>query len=439
MSPIGMSADDAVRRENVLAIEQRIEQLRQQRDAIDASIRDLRRDLDSMRQAHAATASTCMPPASRQQTVTGTSTADPVPPAPLLQEPSVTGAPTADSVSPAPLPSSSQIQAADHAPEPPNAGPGIASDQMPPADDRLDPGEPLEDILGARPPTRQQQGKLRRIVVTELLQQERFATRGLCFRQLWRQIPEGSQEQLFEGKLENCATYLRKQRSRQSGRYAWLRVSSEMCKCELCTRRTGARASKYTLLSVFPRAWSLFSLEENEQVVTAWRSLSVVDARQVEKISSGVFTLTLAASRQVLLNRKDIEGRSASEVQSGTSSRVGPFDPDDNNNPATPIHIVVKFPLHAGSDTTVLALLTLRYFATQDTISATKKWERRLGGEFCTSFLLRQMYACRTEKKDQYQKLDLYKIIAIRAVIGGLYVGHDDDTVPATTKRRRTR
>jgi hypothetical protein len=193
------------------------------------------------------------------------------------------------------------------------------------------------------------------------------------------------------------------------------------------------------LLSVFPRAWSLFSLEENEQVVTAWRSLSVVDARQVEKISSGVFTLTLAASRQVLLNRKDIEGRNASEVQSGTSSRVGPFDPDDNNNPATPIHIVVKFPLHAGSDTTVLALLTLRYFATQDTISATKKWERRLGGDVCTSFLLRQMYACRTEKKDQYQKLDLYKIIAIRAVIGGLYIGHDDDTVPATTKRRRTR
>ena len=79
----------------------------------------------------------------------------------------------------------------------------------------------------------------------------------------------------------------------------------------------------------------------------------------------------------------------------------------------------------------VVALLTLQLFAVEETVEATHKWDQRLGGPVCTGFLLQQMYSARAQKKDEYQALQLYKILKVEAVIGGLYG-------QGAAKRRRT-
>ena len=142
--------------------------------------------------------------------------------------------------------------------------------------------------------------------------------------------------------------------------------------------------------------------------------------------------LTIAASRQILLENKDIEARSASLAQlDKTENARSRWDPDNRNNPARLEQVLVRFPLHAGCDKMVVALLTIQWFSTEETVKATKEWDARLGGAVCTSFLLRQMYSARADNKDAYQALHLYKILKVEAVIGGLYG-------QGAEKRRRT-
>ena len=295
-------------------------------------------------------------------------------------------------------------------------------DTVPHLDVQDEPEEPLVAMLQGS------QGTLcerRKLVVSQILQQDRCLTTGLCGKELWEQIPPTVQDLLFDVNYQNMSYFLRHQIQRQTGD-AWLRQASKRCRCSSCSNRAGGHCHKYSLLSVFPRAWALFSEQENETVVNAWRGLDVADPSLVKKLGclmgSHILTLTLAASRQILLRIKDIEARSATRVQlNRVQTSTTSWDPDDVHNPTPTVQVLARFPLHAGSDSMVVALLTLQWFAVEETVEATHKWEQRLGGSVCTSFLLQQMYSARAQKKDEYQALQLFKILKVEAVIGGLY------------------
>ena len=82
-------------------------------------------------------------------------------------------------------------------------------------------------------------------------------------------------------------------------------------------------------------------------------------------------------------------------------------------------------PLHSGKDKMALVLLTLEHMENLSTMHAITKYRVGLGGGPCVNFLKDKKQEGSTQparaKGQMYQALDLYEIMNVESVFGGLY------------------
>ena len=177
--------------------------------------------------------------------------------------------------------------------------------------------DPLDNIAmnaQLRPAQRSKQ------VIKAILDQPRWQAKGLCPKNIWKQLPPTVRAVLFDSKAKNCTTFLQGQLKTKAPN-AWLRQSQQKCNCDDCRSSPGA-TGKYSLLQNFPASWTSFSQTENAALVAAWRSLPLVDPEAVERLRPHVELLTLAASRQVILGSKKIEARPATAERRRACQRI---------------------------------------------------------------------------------------------------------------------
>jgi hypothetical protein len=87
--------------------------------------------------------------------------------------------------------------------------------------------------------------------------------------------------------------------------------------------------------------------------------------------------------------------------------------------------VIAKMPLHSGKDKMALVLLTLEHMENLSTMHAITKYRVGLGGGPCVNFLKDKKQEGSTQparaKGQMYQALDLYEIMNVESVFGGLY------------------
>ena len=94
-------------------------------------------------------------------------------------------------------------------------------------------------------------------------------------------------------------------------------------------------------------------------------------------------------------------------------------------------------PLHSGKDKMALVLLTLKHMENPETNEAIANYEEGLGGGPCIKFLTDKKQAGSKKPASAmgqfYEELELYAIMKVQSVFGGLY------SAPAPRATKRTR
>jgi len=221
--------------------------------------------------------------------------------------------------------------------------------------------------------------------------------------------------------------------SRDSGSKARVRRLDEKCQCRSPSGTTSPKifpSCLYALTDQLEESWKDFPEPENEEVLTEYRALPLADPPAVEEVEDEIWTPTLNASRCILLRNKQhktpksqVKGRRNRlkwiEARSCVQSKVG------KEKLPTIKKVIANMPLHSGKDKMTLVLLTLEHMENLSTMHAITKYRVGLGGGPCVNFLKDKKQEGSTQparaKGQMYQALELYEIMNVESVFGGLY------------------
>jgi hypothetical protein len=137
------------------------------------------------------------------------------------------------------------------------------------------------------------------------------------------------------------------------------------------------------------------SLRQNPRKRSLNIALCQSQIRDIVHIENGVWTLTLNASRRILLTEKHSDAPASRgrprpnrlkwiEARSCKLSKVG------KRRASKIIKVIAKMPLHSGKDRMALILLTLKHLENLKTDDAIAKYEVRLVGGTVRQFSERQ-------------------------------------------------
>ena len=305
---------------------------------------------------------------------------------------------------------------------------------FPHIDSRVPPGAVLEN-----PPAPVVQPVTCRDAIQQILDDSRIKTSGLCAHMIWTALSE-TERTLFKGAREGQqVTELGRWLAHQSDlKVQWLRQCAVKCRCNSKPppgiTSPCQPSHKYTLAIHEPTTWNGFPQKENDQVVQEYLDLQIADPLKVEDIENGIWTLTLTASRRILLKKSRFKGKKTAnqrhrlkwlEGRSCPVSKVG-------KKPVEGVkRVIAKMPLHRNRDRMALVLLTVKHKGAQLTETAISQNREGLGGAPCVDFLAWKQKEGRrrrggasddgSETQDTYQALDLYEILDVKSVFGGLY------------------
>jgi hypothetical protein len=139
----------------------------------------------------------------------------------------------------------------------------------------------------------------------------------------------------------------------------------------------------------------IFPEPENEEVLTEYHALQLVDPRAVEEIENGIWALMWNASRRILLRNKQHKAPKPQvksrrnrlkwiEARSCVQSKVG----NDKSPKIKKViqKVIAKMSLHSGKDKMALVLLTLEHMENLRTMHAITQYRDGLGGGPCVYF-----------------------------------------------------
>jgi hypothetical protein len=183
--------------------------------------------------------------------------------------------------------------------------------------------------------------------------------------------------------------------------------------------------------------------QRTRKVVTEYHALQLANPRAVEEIENGIWTLTLNASRRILLRNKQhkapkpqVKGRRNRlkwiEARSCVQSKVG-----KDKSPKIKKVKAAKMPSHSGKDKMTLVLLTLEHMENLRTMNHGRyhKVQGWIGRSAVRRFLNYKKQEGSTRpvrvKGQTYQALEIYEIVIVESVFGELYSAD----APRATKR----